>query len=142
MLYAAADKPLGGDVVVGGGGGADVVVGGGEVVVGGGDVVVGGGVRVCVGVGELLCWGVGVGEGADVVGLFCTGDVAGVLFAGPWAARLLAALLLVADGAGPLVAEPALDLSVRCGFAPVRPTDWPGAGALAVLGVVAGEAAE
>jgi len=141
MIHAAADKPLGGDVVVGGGD-ADVVVGGGEVVVGGGVVVVGGGVRVRVGVGELLCWGVGVGEGADAVGLSRTGDAAGVLFAGSCAARLLAALLLVADGAGPLVAERALDLSVRCGFAPVRPTDWPGAGALPALGVVAGEAAE
>ena len=110
-------------VVVGG-----VVVGG--VVVGG--AVVGGGVglRVRVGVGEF-CGGVGVGEGPDTVGLLCTGDVVGVLFAGSGAARP-PALLPVADGAGPLV--------VLCGSAPVRPADRPGVGVLPALGVVPGDA--
>ena len=80
----------------------------------------------------------GFGEGVDPVGLLCTGDVAGVLFAGfCTAARLLAVLLvpwpdagLVADGAGLLR-----------GFAPVRPADWPGAASPA-LRIVPGDAAE
>jgi hypothetical protein len=97
------------------------------VVVGG--VVVGGAV-VGGGVGEL-CTGVGVGERPDTVGLLCTGDVVGVLFAGSGAARP-PALLLVADGAGPLV--------VLCGSAPVRPADRPGVGVPPALGVVPGDA--
>ena len=65
MIYKAGDGLLG----VG-------VVGVGDGVVGGGD-----GVCVCV---EALLWGeVGVGEGADAVGLLRTGDVVGVLFVGP-----------------------------------------------------------
>ena len=106
----------------------------GGVVVGG--AVVGGGVglrvRVGVGVGEF-CTGVGVGERPDTVGLLCTGDVVGVLFAGSGAARP-PALLVVADGAGPLV--------VLCGSAPATPADWPGVGVLPAVGVVPGEAAE
>ena len=128
MIYdAAAGLP---GVVVGGAVVGGVVVGG--VVVGG--AVVGGGVglRVRVGVGEF-CGRVGVGEGPDTVGLLCTGDVIGVLFAGSGAARP-PALLLVADGAGPLV--------VLCGSAPVRPADRPGAGVPPALGVVPGDAAE
>jgi hypothetical protein len=128
MIYdAAAGLP---GVVVGGVVVGDAVVGG--VVVGGG--VVGGGVglrvRVGVGVGEFCGW-VGVGEGPDTVGLLCTGDVVGVLFAGSGAARP-PALLPVADGAGPLV--------VLCGSAPVRPADRPGVGVLPALGVVPGDA--
>jgi hypothetical protein len=134
MIYDAADELL--DIGVG------VGVGVGGVGVG---VGVGLCVRVGVGVGELCC-GVGVGERADAVGLLCTGDVVGMLFAGSWAAaRLLAALLLpwpcaelVADGAGLLVAEPAPDAPVLCGFAPGRP----GAGVLPALRVVPGAAAE
>ncbi len=146
MIYGVADELLGAGVVGGGvvGGG---VVGGG--VVGGG--VVGGGVCVCV--GELLCGGAGVGEGADAVALVCTGDVVGVLFVGPGTAvGLLVALPpapllwpcaeLVADDAGLLAVEPALDPPVLCGFAPARPADWPGAGVLPALPVVPGAAAE
>jgi hypothetical protein len=126
--YAAGDELLGGgDVVVGGG---DVVVGGGDVVVGGGDVVVGGGdgcVIVGVGVGELLCCGVGVGEG-DLVGVLFEGDCI--------AARLLVALLVVADGAGLLVLEPAPEPPLLRGFAPVGLADWLGAGAPPALWIV------
>ena len=88
MIYDVADQLVGvvvvGVVVVG-----VVVVGG--VVVGG--VVVGGGDGECVCVGKLLCGEVGVGEGADAVGLLRTGDVVGVLFVGPGTGDgLLAAL--------------------------------------------------
>jgi hypothetical protein len=146
MIYAAADELLGGGDTDVDGGGTDVDGGGGDTGVDGGGV----GVCVCVGVdagvgvgaGELLGCGVGVGDGADAVGLFCTGDVAGVLFAGSCAARLLASLLLVGDGAGPLVVEPAPDPSVFRGFALVRPAEGPGAGALPALAMVPGDAAE
>jgi hypothetical protein len=94
----------------------DAGVDGGDAGVDGGGV----GPRMRVGEGEL-CSGAGVDEGADAAELLRAGDVAGVLFAGSCAARLMAALLLVADGAGPLVLEPASDRSVPCGLAPVRP---------------------
>ena len=119
--------------------------------VGGVGVGVGvGGGGVCVCVGKLLGGEVGVGEGANAVGLLRTGDVVGVLFVGPGTAvGLLAPLLLpwpgaelVADRAGLLVVEPAPDPPVLCGFAPVRPADWLGAGVLPALGVVPGDAAE
>ena len=75
MIFDVADQ-----LVVGVG----VVVGGVGVGVGvGGVVVVGGGDGVCVWVGKLLWGEVGVGEGADAVGLLRTGDVVGVLFVGP-----------------------------------------------------------
>ena len=146
-IYDVADELL---VVVAGVVG--VCVCGGVVCVCGG--VVGGGVGgcVCLGVGVLLC---GVGEGADAVELLCTGDVGGVLFVGPsTAVGLLVALPpvllllswpsaeLVADDAGLLIVGPAPDPPVLCGFAPVRPADWLGAGGLAALGVVPGDAAE
>src|SRR6201995_5436802 len=96
MIYdAAAGLP---GVVVGG------VVVGGDVVDGGGVVggVVGGGVglrvRVRVG-GGGVCAGGGVGEGRDRGGVLWVVDV---VAAGSCAARP-SALLLVADGAGPLV---------------------------------------
>ncbi len=144
MIYDAADELL--DVGVGVGVGVDVGVG--VVGVDGGVVDVGVGVGLCVrvGVGELLSCGADVGEKADAVGLLCTGDAVGVLSADSLAvARLLAALLLpwpcaelVADGAGLMVAEPAPDAPVLCGFAPVRPE----AGVLPALRVVPGAAAE
>jgi hypothetical protein len=74
MIYKAGDGLLG----VG-------VVGVGDGVVGVGDGVVGGGDGECVCVGKLLCGEVGVGEGADAVGLLRTGAVVGVLFVGPGA---------------------------------------------------------
>jgi hypothetical protein len=142
VIYNAADGLLG----VG-------VVGVGDGVVGVGDGVVGVGVGDggCVCVGKLLCGEVGVGEGADAGGLLRTGDVVAVLFVGPGTAvGLLVALPsvpwllpwpcaeLVADRAGLLVVEPAPDLPVLCGFAPVRPE----VGVLPTLGVVSGDAAE
>src|ERR1700750_3223186 len=77
--------------------------------------------------------GGGVREGRDPVGLLCTGDVVGVLFAGSGAARP-SAVLLVADGAGPLV--------VLCGSAPAVPAAPPGVGVLPALDVLSGDAAE
>ncbi len=128
-------------------------VGGGDV--GGGGVV--GGVGVCGGWvcgGELLCGGVGVGEGADAAELLCTGDVDGVLFVGPGTAvGLLVALppvpLFLAwpcaelvDDAGLLVAGPAPDPPVLRGSEPVGPADWLGASVLPALCVVSDDAAE
>lgn len=119
---------------------------------GGVGVVGGGGVCVWVGVGELLC---GAGEGVTAVGLLCAAGVVAVLFVGPGTAvGLLEALPpvtlllpwpsaeLVADDAGSLIVGPAPDPPVLCGFAPVRPADWLGAGGLAALCVVPGDAAE
>jgi hypothetical protein len=133
MIYDAADELLGVGVGVGGVGGVGVGVG------------VGLCVRVGLGVGELLTCGAGVGGKADAVGLLCTGDAVGVLSADSCAAaRLLATLVLPwpcvlgADGAGLMVAEPAPDAPLLCGFAPVRPE----AGVLPALRVVPGAAAE
>ena len=123
MICGAEDNPVGVGVVG---------VGVGVVGVGVGVVGVGVGVGVGLRVGELLCCGVGVRAG----------DVAGALVAGPCAARLLVALLVVADAAGLLIVEPAPDLRLLCAFAPVGPTDWPGAGALLALGVAPDDASE